>query len=200
MGANAISNSFTGPDTADDSAFRHPGIAITASSGNFGYQANFPASSNAVTAVGGTTLTRSANTRGWSETAFSRSGSGCAVYASKPSWQLDTGCSTRTIADVAVVADPKTGVAVYDSVDDGSGHHGWQVFGGTSIGAPIIAAAYVLAGNASTAGPGYPYAHTGALNDVTSGGNGGCSSYICNAGPGYDGPTGLGTPAGTGAF
>src|SRR4051794_10201334 len=79
MGANAISNSFTGPDTADDSAFRHPGIAITAASGDFGYEANFPASSNAVTAVGGTTLTRSANTRGWSETAFSRSGSGCAV-------------------------------------------------------------------------------------------------------------------------
>lgn len=36
---------------------------------------------------------------------------------------------------------------------------------------------------------------------MTSGSNGSCSgSYLCTAGPGYDGPTGLGTPNGTAAF
>ena len=46
-----------------------------------------------------------------------------------------------------------------------------------------------------------PYAHTGSLFDVTSGSNGSCSgSYLCTGKVGYDGPTGLGTPNGTGAF
>src|SRR5581483_1186166 len=115
LGAAAISNSFVAPDTADNSAFHHAGVAITAASGDDA-QVNFPASSNGVTAVGGTTLTKATNTRGWTETAWSGSGSGCANYAAKPSWQHDSGCGRRTIADVAAVADPKTGVAAYDSV------------------------------------------------------------------------------------
>jgi hypothetical protein len=56
-----------------------------------------------------------------------------------------------------------------------------------------------LAGNnARTA---YTYAHRGALFDVRSGSNGSCAgSYLCTAKIGYDGPTGLGTPNGLGAF
>ena len=50
-------------------------------------------------------------------------------------------------------------------------------------------------------GGSYPYSHTSSLFDVTSGSNGSCGgSYLCTAGVGYDGPTGLGTPNGTGAF
>ena len=45
-----------------------------------------------------------------------------------------------------------------------------------------------------------PYAHTANLYDVTLGKNGSCGTYLCTAGLGYDGPTGLGTPDGTGAF
>jgi subtilisin family serine protease len=102
---------------------------------------------------------------------------------------------------VAAIADPHTGVAVYDSLPDSGGRSGWLVFGGTSVAAPLVAGVYALAGNAATAGPDYPYAHPGSLHDITSGSNGTCSSaYLCTAGPGYDGPTGLGTPAGTGAF
>jgi subtilase family serine protease len=74
--------------------------------------------------------------------------------------------------------------------------------GGTSLSAPLIAAVYALAGNGtSTTHGSYPYSHSGSLYDVTSGSNGSCGgSYLCTAGPGYDGPTGLGTPNGTGAF
>ena len=42
---------------------------------------------------------------------------------------------------------------------------------------------------------------TGVLDDVTSGNNvkaksKSCGNYLCDAGPGYDGPTGLGSPYG----
>ena len=46
-----------------------------------------------------------------------------------------------------------------------------------------------------------PYTHTGDLYDVTSGSNGSCGgTHFCTAGPGYDGPTGLGTPNDVAAF
>ena len=95
--------------------------------------------------------------------------------------------------------DPNTGVAVYDTYQEA----GWNVFGGTSAGAPITAAVYALAGTpgGSDSPNSYPYAATSGLNDVTEGSNGACSvPQLCNAGAGWDGPTGLGTPSGTGAF
>lgn len=105
------------------------------------------------------------------------------------------------MADVSAVADPNTGVAVYDSFAY-NGASGWLVFGGTSVASPIVASVYALAGNGATINNGwYPYSHTGSLFDVTSGSNGSCGgSYLCTAGPGFDGPTGLGTPNGTGGF
>ena len=72
--------------------------------------------------------------------------------------------------------------------------------GGTSLSSPLIASVYTLAGNSVTDGS-YPYAHPSSLFDVTSGSNGSCGgSYLCTGKPGYDGPTGLGTPNGIGAF
>ncbi|HEY7280476.1 MAG TPA: peptidase S8, partial [Actinomycetota bacterium] len=157
---------------------------------------------------GGTSLQRASNSRGWTESAWSGAGSGCSAYEAKPSWQTDGGCARRTVADVSAVADPNTGVAVYDTDCTGINKlvgncfSGWGVVGGTSVSSPIIGAVYALAGNAASVTSGsYPYSHTSALNDVTTGSNGSCSgSYLCTAGPGYDGPTGLGTPSGTGAF
>jgi subtilase family serine protease len=107
----------------------------------------------------------------------------------------------RTVADVSAVADPNTGVSVFDSFGF-QGQKGWFVVGGTSASAPIIAGVYALAGNAALVDYGsFPYAHTASLFDVTSGSNGTCSpAYLCTAGVGYDGPTGLGTPNATGAF
>ncbi|WP_424710465.1 putative Ig domain-containing protein [Kitasatospora acidiphila] len=209
QGAKFVSNSYGGSedstDTSSDSQyFNHPGVAITVSAGDSAYGAEYPAASQYVTSVGGTALTRDSSARGWSESVWSTSstegtGSGCSAYDPKPSWQTDSGCSKRTISDVSAVADPATGVAVYQTY----GGSGWNVYGGTSASSPIIASVYADAG---TPGSGdypakYPYAHTSALNDVTSGSNGTCSpSYLCTAGPGYDGPTGLGTPSGTAAF
>ncbi|MEW2041638.1 putative Ig domain-containing protein, partial [Streptomyces sp. NPDC005534] len=154
--------------------------------------------------VGGTALTTSSATRGWSESVWKTNstegtGSGCSAYDTKPSWQTDTGCSRRMESDVSAVADPATGVAVYDTY----GGSGWAVYGGTSASSPIIAGVYALAGTPGSADypAKYPYSHTSSLYDVTSGNNGSCSpSYFCTAGTGYDGPTGWGTPNGTAAF
>jgi len=202
--ANAVSNSYGGSDTADSAApyYNHPGVAITASSGDGGYGVEFPASSHYVTAVGGTHLVRDSSSRGWSETAWSGAGSGCSTKNPALTGQasFNTGCSMRAVADVSAVADPNTGVAVYDSTAY-QGLSGWLVFGGTSVSSPIIAAVYGLAGNAASIDNNYPYAHSSSLFDVTSGSNGSCSpSQLCTARVGWDGPTGLGTPNGTGAF
>jgi subtilase family serine protease len=212
LGANVISNSYGGSesssDTANNAHFNHPGTAITVSSGDSGYGVEYPAASPYVTAVGGTTLNRASNARGWTESAWSGAGSGCSAYEPKPSWQTDPGCARRTVADVSAVADPNTGVAVYDSNCStlnqwlGQCFKGWGVVGGTSASAPIVGSVYALAGNAASVGYGsYPYGHTGSLFDVTSGSNGSCGgSYLCTAGTGFDGPTGLGTPNGTAGF
>jgi subtilase family serine protease len=207
LGATVISNSYGGPESTSDTSYdtsyyNHPGVAITVSSGDSGYGVQYPAASQYVTAVGGTTLTRATTTtRGWSETAWSGAGSGCSAYDPKPKWQNDTGCSRRTVADVAAVADPNTGVSVYDSYTY-QGTSGWLVFGGTSVAAPLIGAVYALAGNTTTLTYGsYPYTHPTGLFDVTTGSNGTCSpTYLCTGTPGYDGPTGLGTPNGTTAY
>ena len=161
-----------------------------------------------------TSTTTPSSGRGWTESVWSGTGSGCSSYEPKPSWQHDA-CARRTIGDVAAVADPGTGVAVYDTF----GFGGWVVFGGTSVSAPIVGAVFALAGHTSTAGPASMYASGASLFDVVTGSNsptttgtttskggppptfGGCSpSYLCTAGPGYDGPTGNGTPKGIGAF
>ncbi|MFL6052821.1 MAG: hypothetical protein ACJ72W_07895 [Actinoallomurus sp.] len=203
--ANVISNSYGGSDASDSSYgsyYNHPGKAITVSSGDSGYGVEYPASSHYVTAVGGTSLKTASNTRGWTETVWSGAGSGCSAYNTALSGQssVGTGCANRAVADVSAVADPNTGVAVYDSTAY-QGMSGWMVFGGTSVAAPIIAGVYGLAGNAASIDNNYPYAHSGSLFDVTSGSNGICvTSQLCNARTGWDGPTGLGTPNGTGAF
>ena len=203
LGATAVSNSYGGgessAETSYDTYYNHPNVAITVSSGDSGYGVEYPAASRYVTAVGGTSLKTSSTTRGWTETAWSGAGSGCSAYEAKPTWQKDTSCTRRTVADVSAVADPATGVAVYDTY----GESGWLVFGGTSVASPIVASVYALAGNFS--GTSIPaslaYSHTGNLFDVTSGSNGSCGgTYLCTAKAGYDGPTGLGTPNGTGAF
>jgi hypothetical protein len=208
LGAKFVSNSYSSPEssgeTKDDAYYDHPGVALTAAGGDSGYGVGYPAASQYVTSVGGTSLVRSSGTaRGWTETVwdngYGATGSGCSRYEPKPSWQKDTGCARRTDNDVAADANPGTGAAVYDSYDQG----GWIEVGGTSEAAAIIAATYALAGTpaAGTQAAEFVYQHPGDLYDITSGSDGSCGgSYLCTAGKGYDGPTGWGTPDGTGAF
>lgn len=203
-GASVISNSYGGSEYGGESeaAFNHPGIAVTVSSGDSGYGAQFPASSRYVVDVGGTALTRSATTRGFIETAWTGGGSGCSAYIAKPSWQKDTGCTRRMGSDIAAVADPNTGVAVYDSYGSTGGAN-WLVFGGTSVAAPLVGGMYAVAGVTSAYPAATLYAGGASLYDVVSGKNGRCNSkpsYFCNAVTGYDGPTGNGTPNGVAAL
>jgi hypothetical protein len=197
LGATEISNSYGSSEylgeTQDEAYFRHPGIALTAASGDGGYGVQFPASADSVTAVGGTSLVRDASARGWTERAWASAGSGCSAYIPKPAWQTDPGCGGRTVADVSAVADPATGVAVFHTDGSNPAASGWMVFGGTSASAPIVAGVYALKGHA---GGFDPFAQLAPFFDVTSGANGSCGSYLCQAGPGYDGPTGLGSPDG----
>ena len=206
--------------TYDSEYFDHPGVAITAPAGDGGYGVNYPAASPYTIAVGGTTLTTGSatpdNPDGYVQTAWTGSGSGCSAYEPKPTWQTDTNdCADRTLNDLAAVADPNTPIAYYDTPTEG----GWAPDGGagTAAAAAIIAAMYALAsvpaantwpaeypyenpgGGYTTPGTAYPYID--GLKNITtetSGATVSCTpSYLCNAGPGYNGPTGLGTPFNT---
>jgi hypothetical protein len=224
-GATEVSNSYGGAEqsgyTAYNGPYNHPGVVVTASAGDCGYfnegcrgteAANFPASSPDVVAVGGTTLTQSGAT--WTSTVWEGGGSGCSTVFEAPKWQSEaagfsaTACASgRSVGDVAAVGNPYTGVDVYDSTANPGGYPtGWGVWGGTSVASPVIAAEFGLGGGAH--GVAYPaatlYSHIGEgsdLYDVVSGSNGSCTdASSCSARHGYDGPTGVGSPVGLGAF
>ena len=259
-GASEVSNSWGGSEPAFDSeAFNHPGVVVTAASGDCGYLGwrafveecalgvNYPAASPHVVSVGGTSLTMTGEGgQAWgSESVWGGSGGGCSESFPAQAWQREVGdssavgCGTgseskRAANDVAADADPYTGVAVYDSVPylepgewprDGSAP-GWTPIGGTSVASPIVASMFALAGGSH--GVAYPaktlYSHLGSglLHDIAEGGNGKCEGFygdgcsgsmvplsledcgqgalICSASTGYDGPSGVGTPDGIGAF
>ena len=173
----AISNSYYASEwpgeRAEDAHYAHSGIAVTVSAGD---QASpfYPAASPYVTAVGGTSLGSGG------ETPWTYGGRGCSALESAPRWQPHEACGgMRATVDVAAVADPQTGVSMYEAAGGG-----WLVAGGTSVGAPIVAAAYALSGNPQSAA--YAYAHRTAFYDVPP--------------AGYDLPTGLGSPRGVGGL
>ena len=209
LGAVAIGNSYGGTGVSDRTHGRfydHPGVAVVAATGDSGFGTAYPAASTFTVAVGGTSLRRAPGTaRGWVETAWKGSGSGCsrANRALPAASRAGTACRGRAVADVSAVADPATGVAVYGPV--AARRSGWMTMGGTSASAPLLAALYARAGSVGR-GSGVranalPYAAARSLNDVVRGRNGSCPTRRwCTAGTGWDGPTGLGTPRGLGAF
>jgi len=195
LGASVVSNSYGGAEddtnsSSDASYYHHPGVAIFASAGDQGYGAEYPAAGQWVIGVGGTTLKQETNTRGWAERAWADGGSGCSAFTPKPSWQTDSACSFKIVSDLAAVADPNTGVAVYDNYGSG----GWAVYGGTSVASPLVASIFAAVGLAKVDASAI-WGHTTEYRDVTKGSNGTCSTALfCTAGAGYDGPTGWGTP------
>ena len=216
LGARYVSNSWSGDEyygqDYDNSFFNHPGDVLSFAADDEGYGPQYPTDLQYVTAVGGTTLKHAKNKRGWTESAWGFSqgiegtGSGCSAFEPKPSWQRadaksPDGCLNRTETDVSADADPNTGALIYDSYKQS----GFFDVGGTSEATPIITSVYALAGTPTRGSypSEYPYLHTKDLFDVTSGVNGPCETfrkYLCHGLKGYDGPTGLGTPNGTGAF
>jgi len=211
LGGKYVSMSWGGPESGNEAAydnqyFSKTGVVFAAASGDGGYAAgaSYPATSTNAVAVGGTSLVPDGSARGWSESAWNTSptigtGSGCSSDENRPQWQqiIDPAvCAHRADNDISAVADPNTGVAVYYN-------GGWGIYGGTSAAAPIIASMYALAGvpGANDHPAAYPYSQIAALNDVTAGSNGSCSApSLCTAGPGWDGPTGFGTPLGVSAL
>jgi len=200
LGAQQISDSWgLMQATPLTGTFTFPGVATVAASGDSGYlgpnEDQFPAALADVTAAGGTTLLSSSSTRGFVESAWDGTGSGCATDVVKPAWQDDSGCAGRSYNDLSADGDPNTGLLVYDT-----GYGGWVQVGGTSLSSPLVAAYYALVGaQANAATSAWAYAHAGSLNDIISGANGTCLSaisYICKAGVGYDGPTGVGSISG----
>ncbi|HET6151601.1 MAG TPA: S53 family peptidase [Marmoricola sp.] len=207
LGAKYVSMSWGATDASSDQAYdakylRTSGVVYTVATGDTGYSGGvtYPATSPYVIAVGGTSLTRNSSTsRGWSETAWSGSSSGCSRHEGQPAWQVNaaTGCSGRANSDISIDSNPQTGLAVYNSHDGG-----WQVYGGTSAAAPYVAGMAARAGISSNPAA-FAYAHPSLYNDVISGSNG-CAllgvKVQCQAGAGWDGPTGLGTPMGVPAL
>lgn len=177
-------------------------VAVTAASGDSG-ALWYPAASPDVTAVGGTSLDFDATTGTWNEIAWLSAGAGCSLYEPQPSWQsavpaIASVCSRRAGADVSFNASD---LSIYDTAGY-ENQTGWFSASGTSDSAPAIAAVYALAGNADRVGAGsYPYDHASSLYDVTQFQSASCAQPIfCNPEPGWDGPTGLGSPRGTGGF
>ncbi|MGA2455653.1 MAG: IPT/TIG domain-containing protein [Solirubrobacteraceae bacterium] len=212
LGATEVSNSYglaeqyCGTECeAEAPDYEHEGVMITASGGDGGYDnyerggesPNFPAGLPSVVAVGGTNLRKASNARGWEDTVWSGGGSGCTAWL-KPPWQHDTGCAYRMDDDIAAVASCQTPVSAYSRK-----YKGWGLICGTSASSPLVAGIEAHASEYSRSLPGADafYNDPAAVFDVTSGSNGTCTppeshAYYCNAGPGYDGPTGNGVPDG----
>jgi subtilase family serine protease len=207
QGATVVSMSFGGSEfsgetgSTADGVFSNgnaKGVSFTASSGDSGCGTQYPATSPFVTSVGGTSLKVSSTGSYVSESAWNGSGGGLSAFESRPSYQNGFNSnSKRGIPDVAMVADPNTGVTIFDS-DIG----GFAVVGGTSVAAPMWAGVLALAdaGRSSSmqnadnelykvASSAAKYAND--YHDVTTGSSGGS----CNAGSGYGLVTGLGSPA-----
>lgn len=207
LGVKFVSNSYgiseSSLETFYDSVYKQPGVAVTASAGNSGPGVIYPAASQWVTSVGGTTLKKGGGKRGWTETVWGGTGFGCSKFEPRPAvqhgsaWLPFKSCQHRIDNDVAAVADPLTGVAVYDTYDQ----HGWLEAGGTGASAPIIAGVYALAGvpKAGTFPQRYPYSHPAGINDIPKARRGACSRCEVVV-PVYQEPTGCGTPNGASAF
>ena len=225
MGANAVSISFqfnsddtmTTGDPAN--AVNHKGVAIVASAGDNAAEGKYngwPQNMGTVVSVGGTSLyTTNANGTQFTQTAWSDSGSGCTTNLPPASGQpsaIAAGCQGhRASTDISAVADPSTGVATYDTYAPATGVPAdWTIAGGTSAGSPFVAGLYARGGNLTgVLGPNTLYAAPSSdFFDVTLGQNSPpafCQNQqealaLCKAGVGWDGPTGIGTPAGLGAF
>lgn len=221
LGAREISTSYVFTEGLFDSGlakhYDHPGVAITAASGDggFSYGTNVPASYPGVVAVGGTNL-RLGRKGSWAgesawHSADGTTASGCSSFTAAPSWQSPfaaaVGCAGhRAVVDVAATAGP--GAPVFSSTPlTPQGQSGWFDADGTSVSSPIVAGVFALAGGLrahQTAGA-VLYRHLrqtrNAFHDLTTGTNGSCGGKpICQARKGFDGVSGVGTPRGLAGF
>jgi hypothetical protein len=204
----AVEKEMTAKGVEEYAGFYEQSVPVVAASGDAGYDnehykkpgcsncsPNFPADLSSVIAVGGTYLhPEGTSGRGWEESVWFFSGSGCTADVSKPLWQPEKSCTMRSDNDIAAEASMSSPVSVYDTY--GVIVPGWQDDGGTSASTPLAAGAISLesAGLRKEGLEGI-YKHSGNWFDVTIGSNGGSEckeKYLCNGEVGYDGPTGMG--------
>jgi len=192
-------NEPSGEQSLDPLYFNNASVTYINASGDSGINLfGYPGASPLVVGAGGTTLKLDSNGNILSEIGWSGSGGGESKYFPEPSYQIGAQSSgKRGVPDVAYNASPATGVPVYDS-EAGN----WGQVGGTSASSPQWCAIVAIA-NSIRAGMGKGtigtnflnviYANPTALHDITKGSNGRCGAE-CQAGPGYDFVTGLGSP------
>ncbi|MEO7051510.1 MAG: pre-peptidase C-terminal domain-containing protein [Rhodanobacter sp.] len=153
--------------------------------GDGGTTPSWPAASQYVVAVGGTTLNASTTT--WnSATVWTSGGGSSSKFEPQPSWQNGVAPgSKRGLPDIAYDADPNSGSKIIVS-------GATQQYGGTSLAAPLFAGAWarVIAIKGSSVGFAAPLLYqlpASDFHDITAGNNGGES-----ASAGYDLATGRG--------
>lgn len=191
--ADYVSMSWGGSESTGETAYdvrfttAAKAKAYFASAGDSGLPASYPSSSPNVISVGGTRLTFNSDGSLASETAWSSGGGGCSAYEAPNPAQVtgSVNCNgKRATPDVALDADPASGVSVYDSVKY-YGSSGWYVVGGTSASAPMWAARSAAAG--VVVNPTTIYGSAITYRDITVGNNG------APALTGYDLATGRGS-------
>jgi hypothetical protein len=178
-----------------DVNFAQPGVVYVAGSGDIGGQTSYPAASPYVVAAGGTRLNYTLAGEFLSESAWSNGGGGPSIFESRPVYQdsiVTVAGAMRGTPDVSFDADPRSGVAVYDSTPCG-GASDWLVAGGTSVSAPAVAAIINLAGHFYTSTDLelqaiYSQLGTSSFRDITIGRAG---PYTAT--PGWDFITGAGS-------
>jgi kumamolisin len=207
-GVKEISMSWGGSEAAYenwayDPVFTTPGIVYLASGGDSGAQMEYPAASPNVVSCGGTSLNRSTAGSLLSESGWNDTGCGPSAFEPRPSYQNGVASvvgANRGVSDLSFVADPNTGVYVFDSTPLW-GETGWWILGGTSVSSPSLAGLINLA---ASSGKGFAantaaeeariygnLGNTKAFRDITSGTAG---TYSCKVG--YDFVTGVGSPVG----
>ena len=182
--ATYISNSwgaaeFSG-EASYDSHFNKAGKSIFVSAGDAGLPAEYPSSSPYVISVGGTRLDKVNGA--WAESAWALGGGGCSVYETATSAQAAfsgyaaVACAgKRATPDVALNADPASGVSVYMSAKYQGQPGGWYAVGGTSASSPMWAGLSAVSGavvnSALVYGAGTAVSPI-KFRDITSGNNG----------------------------
>jgi kumamolisin len=166
-------------------------INITAATGDYGSNdgvggngsyCDFPSSSPFVTACGGTNL-RCPNKIYDTltiETSWSSGGGGVSAIFAKPSYQNNLSGSKRNIPDIAMNADPNTGILYKINGQ-------YYVIGGTSVVSPTFAG-FLVAANINFFVNPIIYTNNLAFNDILTGSNG---NYKAKSG--YDNCTGMGS-------
>ncbi len=205
-GGGEVSNSWSGGEFSGElqeaPAFSGTNVVFFASAGDTS-GTGVPSALPNVISVGGTTINRDASGNFINQTTWANTGGGLSPFVAAPAFQLPVSTvvgSMRGTPDVSLVANPASGVWVYDTTPYNGDVPNWIVLGGTSVASPATAALVNNAGafRASTAAElQVMYANRlrpRAFTDITGGTCPNAASGVATIG--YDLCTGIGTPLG----